>query len=67
MHQINSRHESLALSIVHVLKRSKKLKGKDQHALLSEFNEWIVRMPLYFDIHTLPDMTRKSFESLSFE
>ena len=67
MQQINSRYESLALSIIHVLIRSKDLKGKDQYALLSEFNEWIVKRPLYFDICTLPDMTSKKFDSFTYE
>ncbi len=61
MEQINSAFESLSLSVVHVLKRSKCLKGKDHNALIAEFDEWIVGMPSYEDICALPDMTNKEF------
>ncbi len=60
MEQVNSAYESLSLSIIHVLKRSKHLKGKDLYALVAEFDEWIVSMPSYEDIYALPDMTNKN-------
>ncbi len=59
MEQVNSAFESLSLSVVHVLKRSKHLKGKDLYALVAEFDEWIVNIPSYEDICALPDMTDK--------
>ncbi len=65
MEQINSPFESISLSIVHVLKRSKHLKGKDLYALISEFDEWIVRTPSIDDIYALPDMTNNKSEFFS--
>ena len=57
MQEVNSALESLSLAIIHVLDRSKKLKGKDQYALINEFAEWIVDLPSYEDVIAFPDMT----------
>jgi len=64
MEQVNSAFESISLSVVHVLKRSKELQGKDLYALVSEFDEWIVNIPTYEDIYALPDMTNKKSDFL---
>ncbi len=65
MEQVNSAYESISLSILHVLKRSKGLQGKDLYALVSEFDEWIVNLPTYEDIYALPDMTNNKSDFLS--
>ncbi len=65
MQEVNSAFESVSLSIIHVLKRSKHLSGKDQYALIAEFDEWIVNMPPYEEIYALPDMTNKKFDLFS--
>ena len=57
MQEVNSALESLSLAIIHVLDRSKQLKGKDQYALINEFAEWIVDLPSYEDVIAFPDMT----------
>ena len=59
MQEINSAIESLSLAVIHVLDRSKHLKGKDQYALINEFAEWIVDLPSYEDVMALPDMTTR--------
>ncbi len=63
MQEINSSIESLSLAVIHVLNRSKNLKGKDQYALINEFAEWIVDLPAYEDIIAFPDMTTEDYES----
>ena len=57
MKKINSAYESLSLSVIHVLKQSKHLEGKDLYALIAEFDEWIVNIPSSEEIYALPDMT----------
>ncbi len=59
MQEVNSAMESLSLAVIHVLDRSKHLKGKDQYALINEFAEWIVDLPSYEDVIAFPDMTVK--------
>ena len=63
MQEINSAMESLSLAVIHVLERSKQLKGKDQYALINEFAEWIVDLPSYEDVVAFPDMTTDDHES----
>ena len=62
MQEVNSALESLSLAVIHVLDRSKHLKGKDQYALINEFAEWIVDLPSYEDVTAFPDITRDSYE-----
>ena len=57
MQEVNSALESISLAVIHVLNRSKDLKGKDQYALINEFAEWIVDLPSYEDVMAFPDMT----------
>ncbi|WP_269622709.1 hypothetical protein [Prochlorococcus marinus] len=57
MQEVNSAIESLSLAMIHVLDRSKHVKGKDQYALINEFAEWIVDLPSYEDVLAFPDMT----------
>ncbi len=59
MHEVNSAIESLSLAVIHVLERSKHLKGKDQYALINEFAEWIVDLPSYEDVIAFPDLTKQ--------
>ena len=67
MEELNSATESLSLAVIHVLNRSKHLKGKDQYALINEFAEWIVDFPSSEDVIVFPDMTFQDYESHSIE
>jgi len=67
MQEVNSAIESLSLAVIHVLNRSKDLKGKDQYALINEFAEWIVDLPAYEDVMAFPDMTTHDYESTALE
>ena len=62
MQEVNSALESLSLAVIHVLGRSKHLKGKDQYALINEFAEWIVDLPSYEDVVAFPDMTSDDYD-----
>ena len=67
MQEVNSAIESLSLAVIHVLNRSKNLKGKDQYALINEFAEWIVDLPASEDVIAFPDMTTNDYESPTLE
>ncbi len=67
MQEVNSGIESLSLAVIHVLNRSKDLKGKDQYALINEFAEWIVDLPACEDVMAFPDMTSKDYQYPSVE
>ena len=67
MKEVNSAIESLSLAVIHVLNRSKSLKGKDQYALINEFAEWIVDLPSCEDVMAFPDMTTGDYESHTLE
>ena len=67
MKKINSAIESISLAVIHVLNRSKELKGKDQYAIINEFAEWIVDIPDHKDVTSFPDMTMEDYEQYPIE
>ena len=57
MHSIQRIEDSIAETLVNVLKRAVELKGKDQLALAKEYKEWIQGPPFDEEILIIDEFT----------